>query len=267
MVMTQYRRSVLILLPPSEGKLAPESGSTFAPGTLSWPELKKPRATILDALLKICSTSPNRAATALGVTANQMPLIAQNTRLRSAPAAPAITVYSGVLYDTMNFSALPAAARKRGEARIAIASALWGLLRPSDCIPAYRFSADSRVPGLPPLAKLWSEPVGEVIANSSGVIVDLRSGGYEKLAPVPAACAHRAVTLRVLQDRAGTLSVVSHHNKATKGRITAGLLSLAREPRDVDGVVNALRDCDYRVQLGKPNRVGVATLDVIVTDL
>ncbi|MBM3670018.1 MAG: peroxide stress protein YaaA [Actinobacteria bacterium] len=267
MVMTQYRRSVLILLPPSEGKCSPDSGSALAPGTLSWPELKKPRATILDALVKISSTSPKRAAGVLGVTATQMPLIAQNARLRSAPAAPAIEVYSGVLYDALNFSALPAAARKRGDARIAIASALWGLLRPGDRIPAYRFSADSRIPGLPPLAKLWSEPVGDAIADSAGVIVDMRSGGYEKLAPVPAECADRAVALRVLQDRGGALSVVSHHNKATKGRITAGLLIDAREPRDVDGVADAFSDLGYRVKHGKPNRAGVATLDVIVTDL
>ncbi len=265
--MTQYRRSVLILLPPSEGKRAPESGPRLAPATLSWPELKGPRAQILGALVDLCSSSPKRAATALGITAAQLPLVGQNGRLRSAATAPAIEVYSGVLYDALDFSTLPAAARTRGDARIAIASALWGLLRPSDCIPAYRFSADSRIPGLPPLAGIWSGPVGDVIAGTTGVIIDMRSGSYEKLAPIPSACSDRSVTLRVLQDRGGTLSVVSHHNKATKGRITAGLLTVTKEPRGIGGVADALRALGYRVEPGRANRAGVATLDVIVTDL
>jgi cytoplasmic iron level regulating protein YaaA (DUF328/UPF0246 family) len=229
--------------------------------------LKKPRATILDSLTNFSSTSPKRAAAALGLKATQVSLIAQNARLRSAPTAPAIEVYSGVLYEALKYNALPTSARTRGEARIAIASALWGLLRPGDRIPAYRFSADSRLPGLPPLTQLWSGPIGDVMTGSAGVIVDMRSGSYEKLAPVPRACANRAVTLRVLQERQGTLSVVTHHNKATKGRITVALLTVPREPRGVEGVAEVLRDLGYRAERGQPNRAGVATLDVIVTEL
>lgn len=264
--MTQYGRSVLILLPPSEGKCAPESGPRLALTKLSWPGLKATRTRILDAVIEMCSSSSARAAKALGITATQMPLIAQNARLRTSPTAPAIAVYSGVLYDALGYASLPAVAQKRGESRIAIASALWGLVRPGDRIPAYRFSADSRLPGLPPLSQFWSQPVGAAIADASGVIVDMRSGAYEKLAPIPPECAERAVTLRILQDRGGKLSVVSHHNKATKGRVTAGLLSLGRESRSIGHLADDLRSLDYRVQEGRPHG-GVTALDVIVRDL
>lgn len=264
--MTQYGRSVLILLPPSEGKCVPESGPRLALTKLSWPGMKATRTRILDAVIELCSSSPARAVKALGITATQMPLIAQNAQLRTSPTAPAIQVYSGVLYDALGYASLPAVERKRGETRIAIASALWGLLRPGDRIPAYRFSADSRLPGLPPLSQLWSQLVGDAIADESGVIVDMRSGAYEKLAPIPTDCAERAVTLRILQDRGGKLSVVSHHNKATKGRVTAGLLSLGREPRSIGHLVDDLHSLDYRVQEGRPHG-GVTALDVIVRDL
>jgi len=258
---------VLILLPPSEGKDAPDAGPKLALTALSWPGLKAVRSTILRAVVDLCTSSPTRAMTALGLTASQKPLIAQNARLRSAPTAPAIDVYAGVLYDALDFSSLPAAARARADSRIAIASALWGLVRPHDHIPAYRFSADSRVPGLPSLAQLWSAPMGSVITQEKGVIVDLRSGAYVTMAPIPEACADRAVTLRVLQEKGGKLSVVSHHNKATKGRITAALLTETREPRSVDHLPEVLRSHGYRVEDGRPSRTGVRSLDVIVHDL
>lgn len=234
---------------------------------LSWPELNAPRRRVLDALVDLCSTSPSRALRALGLTAKQTSLVDMNARLRTASTAAAMAVYSGVLYDALNFPALSAAARKRGQTRVAIASALWGLVRPGDRIPAYRFSADSRIPGLPTLQQIWGEPVGTAIGAEKGLIIDLRSGAYEKLAQVPTSCAQRAVSLRILQDRNGKLSVVSHHNKATKGRLTAALLSEATEPRSVDHLCVLLREHGYRALEGRASRTGVRTLDVIVQEL
>ena len=265
--MTQYRRSVLILLPPSEGKRVPETGPRVALRSLTWPSMNAARRQVLDALVDLCTSSPSRAATAIGVTGTQRVLIEQNARLRTAPTAPAIEVYSGVLYDALDFDSLPSAARKRADSRIAISSALWGLVRPGDPIPAYRFSADSRLPGLPPLTQVWSQVVGAAIGEEKGVIVDMRSGAYEKLAPLPQSCAGRAVVLRILQDRRGTLSVVSHHNKATKGRLTAGLLTLAKEPRSIENLISALRSLGYRVEEGRGGGKGATTLDIIVKDL
>lgn len=258
---------MLILLPPSEGKFAPQSGPRLSLPSLAWPGLRSARREILSALVECCASSPARARSALGITAKQDALIEANTKLRRAPTAAAIEVYSGVLYEALNFSSLSAAARARGSQRIAIASALWGLVRPDDQIPAYRFSADSGIPGLPPLPQIWAEPVGAVICAESGLIVDLRSGAYEKLAPIPSACAPRAVSIRILLDRNGTLSVVSHHNKATKGRITAGLLRAAKEPTSIPSLVTDLRNLGYRVQEGRPTRNGVSTLDIIVNNV
>lgn len=258
---------MLILLPPSEGKTIPESGATLSLQSLSWPDLNAARRQILDAVVTLCSTSPSRALRALGITANQKSLIEVNARMRTAPAAPAIDVYSGVLYEALDFHALPHVARRRADARIGIASALWGLVRPTDRIPAYRFSGDSRIPGLPALGRIWSDPIGRVIAREPGLIVDMRSGAYEKLARIPESSAARTVTLRILHDNNGKVSVVSHHNKATKGRIAAGLLAVAQEPRTTHQLGSIIADLGYRVEEGRPNGSGIATLDVIATDL
>jgi hypothetical protein len=55
--------------------------------------------------------------------------------------------------------------------------------------------------------------------------------------------------------------VVSHFNKATKGRIVRGLLTAGGLPRTVAGLAAALRDLKYTVEEA-PGR-----LDVIVTEL
>ena len=258
---------MLILLPPSEGKAAPQSGPRFAEARLAWPELNPARRVVLDALVQLCRSSAKRASTVLGLGAKQAAFVEVNAHLRTAPAAAAIQIYSGVLYEALDFAALPATVRTRGLKRLAIASALWGLVRPDDRIPAYRFSADSRIPGLAPLSQLWGPLLGDVISKERGLIIDLRSGAYEKLAPIPAPCAARAVSLRILQDQGGRLTVVSHHNKATKGRITAALLHQAKAPATIDGLVDVLHSHGYRVTKSDPTRSGTTLLDVIVREL
>ena len=90
-----------------------------------------------------------------------------------------------MLYEALDYAGLTAAGRRRADEQVAIASALWGLVRPTDLIPAYRLSAGTALPGLGPLARAWRDPVSSAIAAVDGLIVDLRSGGYVALGPVP----------------------------------------------------------------------------------
>jgi len=46
---------------------------------------------------------------------------------------PAIAVYTGVLYQALDWGSLSAAAQKRGEASIAIISAKYGAIAPAGC--------------------------------------------------------------------------------------------------------------------------------------
>ena len=56
-----------------------------------------------------------------------------------------------------------------------------------DRIPAYRLSAGSALPGLPTLRSLWKPALSPVLAAIDDLVVDLRSGSYAALAPVPGA--------------------------------------------------------------------------------
>ena len=125
-------------------------------------------------------------------------------------------------------------------------SALFGLLRAGDPIPAYRLSAGSRLPGQPTLAARWRPALDSVLADLAerDLLVDLRSGSYAALGKVAG-----AVTVDVLAERAdGTRTVVSHFNKAHKGRLARALASTRSEPADAAGVAAVARRADMRVE-------------------
>ena len=256
---------MLILLPPSEGKTSPDKGKRLAATSLGYPRLKKTRALVMDALVELCSGNVNQAVSVLGLGPKQRGLVAMNGQLRSAPTAPAIDVYTGVLYEALDFSSLPAAARKRADARVAIASALFGLLRPSDPIPAYRLSGDTTLPGVGTLASIWREVIQAELTASKGPILDLRSGAYVSLGPIPESIAHRAFVGRVLLDKGGKRSVVSHHNKATKGRLVREVLQQSAVPKSVDDVPEFLATIGFDNEVREPKKDGDPLgLDIIV---
>src|SRR4051794_28434853 len=188
-------RLVLVLLPPSETKSPGGSGAPLDLDVLSFPALTPVRARLVAALVALADDPPS-ARTALGLSAQQDGEIARNAALRSAPTAPALERYTGVLYDALAARSLPKAQRPRAAGRLAVGSALFGLVRAGDRIPAYRLSAGSQLPGLPTLRALWKPLLGRELAAVDDLVVDLRSGSYAALAPVPG-----AVTVTVLSER------------------------------------------------------------------
>ncbi len=256
---------MLILLPPSEGKTAPTKGPKLAPSSLGYPGLKSTRKSVFDAVIALCDKDPAKAAKVLGLGPKQRDLVVANAKLRSAYAAPAIEVYTGVLYEALDFASLPAAARKRADARVAIASALFGLLRPSDPIPAYRLSGDTTLPGLGTLTSVWKHDVQGELSATSGPILDLRSSAYVNLGPVPEDAAQRAFVARVLLERGGKRSVVSHFNKATKGRLTRAVLQESKVPKSIEDVPGFLADLGFRSEVREPTKASDPRgLDIIV---
>jgi cytoplasmic iron level regulating protein YaaA (DUF328/UPF0246 family) len=256
---------VLILLPPSEGKSAPLSGHVLALESLSFPELDATRRKVLGVLTHLCAGDANVAARALGLGPTQLADVARDAQLALAPCRPAISVYSGVLFDALGYPTMSERARSRARSRIAIASGLWGLIRPMDRIPYYRLSSSAVLPGLGTLASEWKPSMTSALGGTRGLVVDLRSGGYAALGPMPEPAVDRVATVRVLQERDGRRSVVSHFNKATKGRVVRALLESRGEPRTPAELVIALRDLGFRVEPWAASRKG-HPIDIIVEE-
>ncbi len=242
---------VLILLPPSEGKAAPRRGKPLDDATLSFPVLTDARKAVRETLIDLCTNDPDRAAEVLGLSAGQRDLVDLNAGIDSAPTARADRVYTGVLYDALGFDTLSPAAKRRAGSRVAVTSSLFGLVRPGDRIPAYRLSGDAVLPGVGSVAGVWRDALGEAVAEAlgAGLLVDLRSSTYAAFWRPPATLGRKVATVRVLHEVAGRRQVVSHFNKATKGRLVRALLEDGRDPRSPAKLAEVLTELGWTVEL------------------
>jgi cytoplasmic iron level regulating protein YaaA (DUF328/UPF0246 family) len=258
---------VLILLPPSEGKRAPRRGAPLDLASLSFPGLDEGRATVLDALTDLCTgEDPRVAARILGLGRTQAEEVAVDAGLATAPTARADRVYSGVLYEALDLPSLDSAARRRATSWLAVTSGLFGLLRPSDRIPAYRLSGDVVLPGLGTVSTYWARRLDGSVREAAGrgLVVDLRSATYASFWRPAPDVATRVVTLRVLHEVDGRRSVVSHFNKVTKGRIVRDLLQDGAAPAGAGRFADHLRSLGWKIEDGVPGRHGTR-LDVVVS--
>jgi cytoplasmic iron level regulating protein YaaA (DUF328/UPF0246 family) len=259
---------VLILLPPSEGKTPARRGRPLDLADLGFPGLRPARERLIDALVELCASSPERAAAALGLGAGQADLVVRNAGLLTAPTARADHVYSGVLYDALGLSTLSTAARRRAATRVVVVSSLFGLVRPADRMPAYRLSGDTTLPGIGPVAAVWRAHLGTAVreALGGGLLLDLRSTTYAAFWRPEPDLARRVVTLRVLHEVGGRRTVVSHFNKATKGRLVRDLLEDGAHPGSVAALARTLDRLGWHAELGTATRSGTP-VDVVVAEL
>jgi len=217
---------MLVLLPPSEGKAEPGAGEPVDLDGLAFAkELGDRREAVLDAF---------------------------DPALRQAPAAPAAEIYTGVLFQRLELSRVPAKARKRA----LIFSALWGVVRPDDRIPYYKLPPKTKLKKIGAPASYWRPALGEALPDKPGeLIVDMRSGAYTSF------WKPKRVTLlpvRAFSERDGERKVVSHMAKASRGDVARALLGATKAPRDPEGAAAIAAAAGLTVELND------GSLDVIV---
>jgi len=260
---------MLIFLPPSETKAFPVGAAPVELGTLALPELAATRAALLKSLVRVARGRKSTALDVLGLSESQAGELAANRELRSAPAGAAAEVYNGVLYDALDLPDL----QRRGVTtdHVLIFSGLWGVPRPSDRIPHYRCSAGVKLPTVGPVSAAWRKALRLPLSVHAGdqLVVDLRSGAYASLW-TPGA---NTVTVRVLHERESdgvvSRSVVSHFNKATKGRLTRALLESGQQPAKPDEFADLACALGYTVEPGpaRGSANAPAALDIVVREL
>ena len=217
---------MLVLLPPSEGKAQPEAGAPVDLDALAFAEqLGDRRVQLLDAF---------------------------DPGLREAPAAPAAEVYTGVLFKRLELPELPAEARRR----VLIASALWGVVRPEDRIPYYKFPPKTRLEGIRAPNSFWRPALAEALPDKEDdLVVDMRSGAYA------AAWKPKRATLlavRAFTEEGGQRKAVSHMAKAVRGDVARALLTAKKPPTDPVGAAMVAEAAGFTVELSD------GSLDVIV---
>ncbi len=248
---------MLILLPPSETKRHGGTGAPLDLDLLGFPALTPTRRRLIGHLLATCADGP-AARIALKLSSGQSAEIALNTRLWQGATLPALDRYTGVLFDHLNAGSMSAVQRARADRRVVIASALFGAARATDPIPAYRFSAGSRLPGSP-LGASWRSVLPGVLTDArsgpSEPVIDLRSTAYAALGPVPGAL---RVTV-VSADSMGEEKTVSHFSKAAKGALARALSSSRAELDTLSSILQVCRRAGLRIEHRRQDELTMVT--------
>ncbi len=198
---------MLILLPPSEGKISPESGEKLDLAALSF------------------------SADLSEVRAARIPGDIDLTKCR-----PASEIYSGVLYKALDWGGLPKAAQKRGLKSVAIISSLFGAIRMSDVIPSYKVKMKT---------SSWKSGVTAALEKlSSELIIDCRSSTYAGVwQPDP----RKTVAIRVFKVVGRNRVVITHMSKKYRGELTRHLLLEPippRSPLELELIVARYFECE-----------------------
>jgi cytoplasmic iron level regulating protein YaaA (DUF328/UPF0246 family) len=168
-------------------------------------------------------------------------------QLRDAPAAPAAEVYTGVLFQRLRLPELPAKAQRQ----VLIASFLWGVVRPSDRIPNYRFSPKTRLEGIGAPAAYWRPALAEALPDREGeLVLDMRSAAYRSFWKPQRAT---LLAVRAFTESDGERKAVSHMAKAVRGEVARALLEAKKPPADALAAATLAESAGFTIELGDGN--------------
>ncbi|TNM67164.1 peroxide stress protein YaaA [Streptomyces sp. NP160] len=261
---------MLLLLPPSERKLPARAGRTSTPvdlTALSWPELAAAREQVLEAAAAVADDPA-----AVGAGPSLAEEVARNGRWRSEPAHAAARVFTGVLFEALGLTTLPRSAAARAAERVLVVSAAYGLLRPTDRVPAHRLSMGTDLPGVGQLAAHWRPHLAPVLdaltARPGQVVLDCRSAAYAAAWRPSRTLAERVVPVRVFREVPGpggpVRTVVSHDAKRTRGELARHLLLRRRKEPDSPEALAAAAAEAFEVELAPDAPGRVRHLDVVL---
>lgn len=232
------------MLPPSEGKATTaRSGRPADPAAWSFPELATTRGRV--AAAAATAAGQDDALAIFGVSEVLREDVLANLDLATAPARRAGHLYTGVLFDALGYTDLDPAARRRAHRWVLVFSALHGVVRLTDRIPAYRLSIGTTLPGLGALDRMWREVLSPVLteAAGSGLIVDARSAAYAAMWRPGPELANQWVRIAV--------PGASHMAKHTRGLVIRHLLQAAVAPRTPPALAAAVEE-SFAVTLDRP---------------
>jgi uncharacterized protein len=162
---------------------------------------------------------------------------------KAAEPGPAITVYTGVLYQGLGWATLTKAAQARAQKSIAIISAKYGSLQCLDPIEPYKEKID---------AAQMRGPITQVLdAIETDLVIDCRSSTYQSVWSPPA---EKCVEIKVFSKVDGVKKVITHMSKKTRGEVTRLLLlskTIPTNPQELAEIVSTNFECELFESNGK----------------
>jgi cytoplasmic iron level regulating protein YaaA (DUF328/UPF0246 family) len=150
---------------------------------------------------------------------------------KSTLAGPAITVYTGVLYQGLGWSTLPKAAQNRGTKAITIISAKYGAISPTTVIRAYKEKIDN--------AKMRPLVSAQLDKNNAELIIDCRSSTYQSVWRSPV---EKTVEIKVFTKVGGVKKTITHMSKKTRGEAVRAILISKTVPKDPGQLIKIIKE-------------------------
>ena len=142
----------------------------------------------------------------------------------------AVLTYSGEAFRAMAATEWNDTTRTFADDHLCILSGLYGMLRPSDLIQAYRLEMAAKTKPVlgKTLYQYWSESITQKVnailtQHDNPILVNLASKEYSKV--ISKDLNHPVVNLEFKEERNGKLKVISFNAKQARGRMTDYIMS------------------------------------------
>ena len=211
-----------ILLPPSEGKASGGGKTLWSPADGQFgAALGAQRQLLVDAL----AAAHGGDEKLLGVGGKHLAAaLHANSTLAAAPALPASSRYTGVVWDHLDLQSMPAADQRRAARSVFVISGLLGVVAAGEPTPEYRLKMGARLAGFGVLSSWWrndlSDALNEVLAKR--VVIDLLPNEH-RAAWTPTPDRYREGVRVGFIERDG--KVAGHDAKAAKGMLARHILT------------------------------------------
>lgn len=149
----------------------------------------------------------------------------------SGSAQAAADMFDGDVYKHLEMETLEEITRAEAGRRLRILSGLYGLLRPTDDVCAYRLEMGRKVPGHPAgtLYRFWGGKIAEALANDArklgtDTVLNLASDEYAKSVDRASLGGLRLISPRFEEERNGVRKVISFSAKRARGAMARWVL-------------------------------------------
>ena len=234
--MKNYSSKLLILIPPSEGKTSGDLNAPLNLSSLSFDSLYTLREMLIDRLISYMK-SDHDISKLLGVKTSALKLaISNNLKLLSSGTLPAISRYSGVMYKAIDYEGLNAEEKFFFNQNVLIFSGLFGVLNPQDLIPNYKLKMGSVISNQKTCAKIWKNPVTDVISNisSNKEIWDLLPTEHSVVCDYSKMKYSKKYSFKFYRDVNGKFKPVTHWSKFLRGSLARYLCVKKAQNENID---------------------------------
>jgi hypothetical protein len=141
-----------------------------------------------------------------------------NSDLLNLPTMKAIERFNGVMFKNFNFESLNEKEKDNFNKKTIIVDGLFGLLKPYDFIPNYRFDINTKFLDVD-TSNFWKDHIRaeSIISFKDKIILDFLPSNYRKIITKPSSSIY--IEINFAEEKNNELKIIGHNSKKLKGEI------------------------------------------------